>query len=244
MSMQFRELFWISKPIIGMIHLAGHNKRDKVRRALEEMIIYQEEGIDGVIIEDYHGDYHDVYETLKESSREKLKIIRGVNVLFNPYSAFRLASDFGAKFVQFDNVQTPDIDVRLYSQLREAYPDIAVLGGIGFKYTMSTGNPLAIDLAEGKSRCEAIVTTGSKTGTETPIEKLLIFRQHLGTFPLLVGAGVTVSNAHNQLMITDGAIVGSYFKPNGDTQLPVDRARVRDLMNIIKQIRRESVEKN
>ena len=38
--------------------------------------------------------------------------------------------------------------------------------------------------------------------------------------------------------VCDGAIIGSYFKPNGDTQMPVDRIRVRELMDIVREVRR------
>lgn len=233
----FQAIFQTQKPVIGMIHLAGKNSKERVKRALEELTIYQEEGIDGAIIEDYHGNSQDVYETLRQSSLLELRIIRGINVLQNPYSAFKLAYDFGARFIQFDSVQTPDLDLRLYNKFRKKYPNIVVLGGIGFKYTSSTGNPLGIDLEEGKSRCEAIVTTGSGTGIETPINKLRQYKELLGDFSLVVGAGVNLDNVYEQLQICDGAIVGSYFKPNGDTTQPVDRNRVRDLMKIAKEVR-------
>jgi len=237
MEEKLKTIFKTEKPIIGMIHLAGNNQQDRIKRALEELTIYQEEGIDGAIIEDYHGTSQDVYETLRESSRKGLKIVRGVNVLRNPYSAFKLASDFGAKFIQFDSVQTPDLDLELYNQLRKEYPSIAVLGGVGFKYIQPTGNSLEIDLEEGKSRCEAIVTTGSGTGIETPIEKLREYKRLLRNFPLIVGAGVNLENISEQLKICDGAIVGSYFKPNGNTLLPIDRKRVKDLMNVVRLLR-------
>ena len=41
---RFRELF-LRKAIIGMIHLAGKNREDRVKRALEELRIYEEEGV-------------------------------------------------------------------------------------------------------------------------------------------------------------------------------------------------------
>ncbi|MDP2926180.1 MAG: BtpA/SgcQ family protein [Nanoarchaeota archaeon] len=237
MKNNLNSIFQISKPIIGMIHLAGNDQRDRVKRALEELAIYQEEEVNGAIIEDYHGTSQDVYETLRESLTKGLKIVRGVNVLRNPYSAFKLAFDFEARFIQFDSVQTPDLDLELYNRLRKEYPAIAVLGGVGFKYISPTGNPLEIDLAEGKSRCEAIVTTGSGTGIETPVEKLREYKRLLKEFPLIVGAGVNLDNVLEQLQICEGAIVGSYFKPNGNTHLPIDRKRVKDLMDIVRQLR-------
>jgi hypothetical protein len=240
MEEKLRAIFKRKKPIIGMIHLAGNNQQDRIKRALEELAIYQEEGVDGAIIEDYHGTSQDVYETLRESLTKGLKIVRGVNVLRNPYSAFKLALDFGAKFIQFDSVQTPDLNLELYNQLRKEYFDIAVLGGVGFKYIEPTGNSLEVDLEEGISRCEAIVTTGSGTGIETPIEKLREYKRLLGDFSLIVGAGVNLQNISEQLQICDGAIVGSYFKPNGDTHLSIDRKRVKDLMDIVVHLREQT----
>lgn len=230
-------IFQTNKPIIGMIHLAGKNTKDKITRALEELTIYQEEGINGAIIEDYHGTPKDVYETLRESLRKGLKIVKGINILRDSYSAFNLASEFGARFIQFDSVQTPDLNLELYNKLRKKYPNIAVLGGIGFKYISPTGNPLEVDLREGKSRCEAIVTTGDGTGIETPTKKLREYKKLLGEFPLIVGAGINLDNVSEKLKICDGAIIGSYFKLGKDTHLPVDKKRVNDLMKIVKQLR-------
>ena len=234
--MKFEELFPVKKPIIGMIHLAG-KKDEKVSRALEELEIYEQEGVDGAIIEDYHGTFIDVLEVLEQSQGKFHKIIRGVNVLENPYSGFKLVQDYNAKFIQFDSVQTPDLDLPLYEKMRSQYSDIIVLGGVGFKYIPSTGNPLEVDLREGMSRCEAIVTTGSRTGVETPLDKLKQYKELLGDFPLIVGAGVNATNAYEQLRIADGAINGSYFKSNGNTQFPILRERVREIMNIAKRFR-------
>ena len=195
---KFNELF-SEKPIIGMIHLAGRDTTEKASRALKEIEIYQDEGVNGVIIEDYHGTPSEVYEVLRQSSTRGFNIIRGLNVLRNPYSSFKLASKFGAKFIQFDSVQTKDLDLGLYDQMRTEFPDIVVLGGVGFKYVPKTGNPLEIDLMEGASRCEAIVTTGDGTGIETPIDKLKQYKKILRDFPLIVGAGVNLQNVYEQL---------------------------------------------
>lgn len=139
-----------------------------------------------------------------------------------------------------DSVQASDLHVRFYNRARASFPDVAVLGGVRFKYTAPTGNLLEVDLREARSRCEAIVTTGEGTGIETPISKLQAFRKLLPDFPLIVGAGVNLSNIYDQLKLTDGAIIGSYFKPGGNTQLPVDRARVKDIMDIAREVRKSS----
>ena len=231
----FNQLFQ-DRALIGMIHLAGRDRYEKVSRAMEELTIYEEEGINGAIIEDYHGTPDDVLEVLKQT-QGKFNLVKGINILRNPYSAFGLASKFGAGFIQFDSVQTPNLNLQQYQELRNSNPEIAVFGGVGFKYVSPTGNPLYIDLDEGRSRCEAIVTTGSGTGIETPLDKLENYRKLLGEFPLIVGAGVNFGNVREQLRITNGAIIGSYFKPNRDTQLPIQRQRVRDLVDVVRSMK-------
>ncbi len=236
-KISFERLFKQEKPIMGMIHLAGNGRAEKVKRALEELAIYGEEEVDGAIIEDYHGSVDDVQEVLKQSQGRFDGVVRGVNVLRNPCLGFKFAQDYGAKFVQFDSVHMSGLDLDVYNSMRIKFPNIVVLGGVGFKYIRPTGNSLELDLEEGKSRCEAIVTTGSGTGVETPIDKLKQYKELLEEFPLIVGAGVDLENVYDQLKIVDGVIIGSYFKLGGDTHRPIERQRVRDLMNLVGVVR-------
>ena len=234
----FYDVFKNRKPIIGMIHLAGYNSLEKIDNAINELKIYEQEGVNGAIIEDYHGGMHDVYDTLKEASKLNFKINLGLNVLRNPYLGLNWANEFGVKFVQFDSVQSNSISPKAHKIKRAEYPNVCILGGVGFKYIPKTGNSLEQDLKEGMSRCEAIVTTGEGTGIETPIEKLKQYKNMLKDFPLIVGAGVNAQNIYEQLKIADGAIIGSYFKPHQNTRRLVDRELVKNLMDIVKEIRK------
>jgi len=233
MRKSFYEIFNNKKPIIGMIHLAGKNVQEKMNRALEEIAIFEEEGIAGALIEDYHGSINDVFNTLKAVSKKETNLIIGINILRKPYLGFQIANEFGAKFIQFDSVQTKDLNLNLYGGMRERYPNIVVFGGIRFKYTSPTGNTLEQDLYEGKSRCDAIVTTGEGTGIETPIQKLLDFKNILGDYPLISGAGINKENIKEQLDVVDGVIVGSYLK-HYNTKQKTDRMCVRELVQEMK----------
>lgn len=238
MKNNFNKLFKVDKPIMGMIHLSGNNPKEIIKRALDELIIYNEEGVDGAIIEDYHGDMYDVYDTLKEASKLGLDIVLGLNVLRNPYLGLNWAKHLGARFVQFDSVQSNAISLKGHKIRREEFPDILILGGVRFKYTKPTGNSLEEDLEEGKYNCDAIVTTGEGTGIQTPTGKLVQFKDYLKDFPLIVGAGVNIDNVYEQLNIADGAIIGSYFKKNSDTRQLVERDKVKSLMDVVKKIRK------
>ncbi len=217
-----------------MIHLAGRTSSEKIERARRELAIFERHGVNGAIVEDYHtNNVLDVMSALEELAKKKKTITLGVNLLQDPQVSFSLADEFGAAFVQLDTVLGPE---DIYIEERNVYPDIAVLGGVRFKYTSSTGNSLEQDLEVGKSRCDAIVTTGSGTGIETPIAKLREFRQQLSDFPLIVGSGVNKDNAYEQLSLAGGAIVGNYLK-GGDTTREVSENRVRNLMKVVRQVR-------
>lgn len=242
MGKSFYDLFGHKKVLIGMIHLAGENKIEKLERVIDEINIYENLGLDGAIVENYHGSVDDVKDALEFLSKRQGEIQIGVNVLRNPYLAFEFADKYGASFIQFDTIQASAgdennpkrFDDKLYMSLRKKYPNICVFGGIRFKYVPPTGKTLEEDIVDGKSKCEAIVTTGSGTGIDTPLKKLKDFRKIMGNdFPLIVGAGFNIENAAEQIEIVKGAIIGSYFK-GGETYAPVDGKLVRKLVDEVK----------
>lgn len=231
-----------NKPILAMIHLSG-DKEIRTQRALEEIEILEQEGIDGIIVENYHGDVSDMVDVLKNISKDS-KLILGLNILPNEYEqAFELANEYGAKFIQFDYVagtyhRSKFIDEEHYLSIKNKYPDITVLGGIWPKYYNPVENSvLKDDIETGMKRAEAIVVTGEGTGKQTPLEKIKEFREILGSHPLIIGAGLTPFNVVEQLSIADGAIVGSTFKPASLTTQKIDRARVKEFMDEVKKVR-------
>jgi predicted TIM-barrel enzyme len=238
MDNKFLSLFKVKKPIIGMIHLSGESEEEIEKRAFEELEIYQKEGVDGAIIEDYHGSKHNALSVLKQASRKNLEIILGLNLLSDPNASIIYASQLGAEFIQFDTIEEPYVNQADYLEQRTTFPEIAVLAGVAFKYLPPTGNSLDYDINNTIPRCDAIVTTGSGTGQETPLDKLKEFRRLMPNFPLIVGAGVNATNAFEQFKIVDAAIIGSYFKPNGDTTQKAERARVKEIMDIVKEVRK------
>ena len=233
-----------------MIHLAGDNP---VKQALQELDIFEEEGIDGAIIENYDGSYDDVESTLRQTAIRDGNVVIGVNILPNDFTlAFRWANRYVAQFIQLDyvagryecrfgNTKNPiELELAKYTQAKEQFPDIVVLGGVHPKYHRPFHDSNLIqDLKEGMERAEAIVVTGAGTGQPTTMPKITYFRKILGTHPLIVGAGMTPENAYEQLSISDGAIVGSSLKPNGNTENPIDRGLVRAFMAVVKQVRQD-----
>ena len=238
-----------------MIHLAGRSRREKSYNALKELEIYQNNNLDGVIIENYFRD-----TSLEDLMACTVEIIRkitvepsitrvGVNILPNNYEwAFELAewlSPYGRGFIQLDHVAGKYNFTNFITQNRENYsavrfqhPNIKVYGGVWPKhYIPIDGSNLKDDLREGMKLCDAIVVTGKRTGEETPIGKIKEFREIIGNKQLIIGAGLNNYNAREQLAIADGAIVGSYFKIGGNIDGNLDERRIKEIMSIAKEFK-------
>jgi uncharacterized protein len=230
-------------PIFAMIHLAGE---DPVKRALEEIDLLKEEGVNGVIVENYHGSAGDVVRALESIHSRDPSIAVGVNILPNEFDrSLPLAEQYDLDFVQLDHVagwyrQIGELDSSAYSSVRGECPGPLVLGGVWPKYYFPIeGSSLEDALEKGMQRADAIVVTGKGTGVETPLDKIKKFRQIMGDFPLIVGAGLNPQNGYEQLCIADGGIVGSCLKPDNDTSKLIDRHRVRDFMAAVYQARED-----
>lgn len=236
MKEQLVQVFGTDKPIIAMLHLMGNQREEILRIAKEETEIYYRQGVTAVLAENYFGSTEDVEAVLQMLQQEYPDRVYGVNVLGDEKEAFRLARKYGAKFVQIDSVcgHLRPKDDEAYAQfLKELRGDgdIFLLGGVRFKYMpYCSGRTLEEDLQLGSERCNAIVVTGSGTGISTNMTKIEEFRRLLGDFPLIVGAGMTAETARQQLAISDGAIVGSYFKQHGSAEYMVEEARVQFFM--------------
>jgi len=235
------------KPVIGMIHMFGENSAERLRRALSEADILRMQGVDALLFENYSGcSSAEVFESLETVRRTPSAPICGANILPNEFG-ISIPKTFrgGGQFVQLDHVagtyqQGTTLPVGAYKGVRSQFPTVVVLGGVWPKYYHPVdGSNLEKDLADGVNRADAIVVTGSGTGKETPIEKIISFRNRIRDHPLVVGAGSTTDNVYEQLMVADAVIAGSFLKFNGEAYNPVDPIRVRDYMDAIRQVRQD-----
>lgn len=237
-------LFGISKPILAMLHLKGEDPRDVLNRAMQETDILVSNGVDALVVENYFGSRADVETVLATLAAESLPVPYGINVLDDGPASFALADTYGAAFVQMDSVAghlPADQDPGFAQSLADlrAKSSAVLLGGVRFKYQpVLSENPLDVDLHLASQRCDAVVVTGDKTGEQTSPLKIAQFRYVLGPqFPLVVGAGVTAENCHEQLLHTDAAIVGSSLKDTGEASGEISATAVAEFMDAVRQVR-------
>lgn len=234
--MKFRQIFSQTKPVIGMLHLLGDAKMGTLERARREIEIYQEEGVNAFLVENYFGSASDCKMVLKWLYENMPDALYGVNILGDYETAFALANQYRAKFIQIDSVaghlraNEDEMYGKKLNALR-ARTDACLLGGVRFKYQpVRSGRTIEEDLEIGMSRCDCVVVTGAGTGMETPEDKIMSFKKTLGDFPVVTGAGVTTETIRHTLAISDGVIVGSYFKDAHRDFGEVNREYVRAFM--------------
>jgi uncharacterized protein len=241
---EFLKLFKNNKPIVGMLHLGRREtKEDALELTKKEIDAYMENGMDGVIVEDYFGDLEEVEKTLEYLYDLRKDIIYGVNYLSSYKKAFELAKDYDAKFIQIDSLSghlTVSDDFVYGEQLNKLreLTNKPIIGGVRFKYQpYLSQRTLEEDLIIGMQRSDGIVVTGEGTGLETPLDKAKKFKEIIKDFPLIIGAGLNMENCIESLTIGDATIVGSYVKDNHCDYGEVSAENVKKLINKINTIR-------
>lgn len=235
--------FKVQKPIIGVIHCKGDTDTDVMERARREIDIYEQCGVDGVLVETYFGTYHQVEKVLSYLQTEKSGYPYGVNCLNVDAMGFILAETYGCKYLQIDSVgghlkSRDDESLDAFFEHFRRGCSAALLGGVRFKYQpVLSGRSTEEDLAICMHRCDAICVTENATGQETSLGKIRQFKNAIGDFPLLVCAGMTADNVKDQLKIADGGVVGSYFKDTYQDTGDVSEEHVRTFMEKVRELR-------
>ena len=196
------KLFTKGKPVIGMIHTNHTDEESSLQLAQREIEIYLKYGV-YPLIENYFGDDDDCENILRWMQQKHNDKIYGLNILGDIFRSFELAEKYGVSFIQIDSV---------------------------CGHFVNSGRTLAEDLRIGMGRCDAVVCTGEGTGLATPMDKVEKFKQILGDFPVIIGAGVTIDMVEACRRNSDGVIVGSWFKDNHRAEYSVNEDNVKDFM--------------
>jgi len=219
-------------------------------------------GIDGLIIENF-GDVpfypnHVPPHTVAFMTRLALEVKRrfnlplGVNVLRNDgCAALAVAAAVGARFIRVNIytgarltdqgvIQGTAHEILRYRKLLGC--DVKVFADVDVKHSAPlAARKLEEDVADVVSRgcADAVIVTGSATGSPTSVEDLRVAREAAGSAPAIAASGVDLGNAAAVLQVADGLIVGTSFKCDNVTTNPVDTGRVRALMEEVRKARAE-----
>lgn len=269
--MKLYELFNRDKPVIGMLHLQAlpgspaHSLdfNQILDTALSDVDIMVNEGIDGIIIENF-GDVpfypdqvpvHTVsYMTrIAMEVKQRINLPLGINVLRNDAkAAIAIASAIGAEFIRV-NIHTGCmvtdqglIQGKAHETLRmrtQIQSTVKIFADVLVKHAIPLG-PLEPDQAAKdtffRGNADAIIISGSETGIAPDYERIQIIKNAIPTAPILIGSGMTASNLDKYIEFVDGFIIGTWFKKDEITTNPVERDKVGRFMKKIQKLRVEA----
>lgn len=258
-------IFRTTKPIVAMVHLQYKvNLNQLVDEALQNIKRLERGGVDGLLFENWGGDYSDRFVTpeirgymtaVMQEAAKTTKLPYGVNVLPLDYEAdFGISMKTGANFVQIDTfvdrvktdygnefiLQVEPQEVMDYRRKLEL-DDVALFTNIQTKHytTIPPNKRLETSAIQAiQNGANVLVVTGERTGRKTPKEKINRVKRVSGTVPIFIGSGFDITNAEELLPCADGVIVGTSLKYNGITENPVDEERVKQLMEIVYRLRK------
>jgi len=264
MANLFVEMFGVQKPIIGMAHfkpLPGnphYDEKEGVER-ISESLLYDvqrlcEGGVDGILFCN-EGDYpyqmkigFEVVAAMAsviERVKRETKVPFGVDVMWNPKAALAIAKATGAIFVRglFTGCYAGDAGIisgdpdtlRYRKQIDAQHVKLFNLIPAEFAAPLDTRPiELKVKTAVFVGAADAVCISGPMTGMEN-VEGFAKVKGYLPDVPILANTGVTAENVRGKLQVTDGAVVGTYFKVDGDPWNPVDPERVKKLLREAKR---------
>lgn len=174
--------------------------------------------------------------------RAEITVPFGVNVLWDPQSSVALAAATGAGFVReiFTGtyasdmgVWSPDAGAAMRYRNRLGRQDLCMLYNVSAEFADSLDRRSLPDRARSavfSSVPDAVLVSGQITGEAAALSDLEAVKSVLPDTPVLANTGVKHETLTDVLSVSDGCIVGSALKVDGDTWNAIDPARAKDFM--------------
>jgi membrane complex biogenesis BtpA family protein len=223
-----------------------------VRRDLDELIAG---GVHGIMMENF-GDVPffpgrvpaqvvAMMTSLACDVRSRTDLPLGINVLRNDgQSALAVAHACGAAFVRVNvlcGARVTDqgvINGIAHDLLREraalGAENVRIMADVDVKHSAPlAARPIEDEVEDTLYRglADAVIVSGAGTGKSTSVEKVKAVKAAAGRSPVFIGSGITAGTIRQYLPFADGFIVGTAFKRDGDPRNPVERQRVRELID-------------
>ena len=259
--MKITEKIQAKKMVFGMVHVGAlpgtpryqGNLQKVIQTAVQEAKLYQEAGLDGLILENMHDlpylkrqvgpEITTAMTAVAVAVRKAVEFPIGIQILAGANKqalAVALAADL--QFVRCEGfvfahvadeglMQSDAGQLLRYRKLLEA-EDIAIFTDIKKKH--SAHNITSdVSLAETAKAAEffltdGVIISGSSTGKAVDSKELATLTQI--SVPIILGSGLTAQNISQYWNLAQGFIVGSYFKKDGFWQNEIDKQRLQKFM--------------
>ncbi len=181
--------------------------------------------------------------------RHEITVPFGVNVLWDPNATVALAAATGAQFAReiFTGTHAsdmgmwlPDAGAAMRYRDRLGRKDLALMYNISAEFAWSLDQRSLPDRARSavfSSIPDAILVSGVITGEAAALSDLEAVKRVVPDVPVLANTGVKHATVADVLKISDGCVVGSSLKVDGNTWNAVDPARAKDFMDKARRAR-------
>lgn len=229
-----------------------------VEKAKADLEALQEGGVDAVM---FSNEYSLPYltnvktETVAAMARvigelqSYIEIPYGVNVLWDPKASLDLAAATDAKFVReiFTGVYASDFGLwntncgeTIRHQREIGAENVKLLFNIvpeAAEYLTKRDIKQVAKSTVFNCRPDALCVSGLTAGSATDVGVLQSVKEEVSETVVLANTGCRVDTIEKLLKIADGAVVGTTFKIDGKFENQVDLKRVKEFMNVVKNVR-------
>jgi len=265
MTVNFKRIFGGKKPIIAMVHIGAlpgsplyDPSVDLLAAARADLHALQDAGFDAVMFGNENDrPYEFNVDTATTATmaaligqlKSEITVPYGVNVLWDPMASIALAAATGAGFVReiFTGTYasdmgawTPDAGKAMRYRDRLGRSDMALLYNISAEFAYSLDRRSLPDRARSavfSSIPDAVLVSGQITGEAAALSDLEAVKAVLPDIAVMANTGVKHETVADVLAVSDGCIVGSSLKVDGDTWNPVDPDRATDFMDRVRKAR-------
>ena len=233
---------------------------DVIRWARKDLIALQNGGVDAIMFSnEFSMPYLTTVPTVTVACMARvvgeltadIHIPFGVNVLWDPKASLDLAVATGARFVReiFSGVYASDFGLWnpncgevVRHQHAISAEGVKLLFNIVPEAAQYLGNRDIGEIARStvfNHRPDALCVSGLIAGSQTDASVLRKVKEVVPDTVVFANTGVRRENVREQLMIADGAVVGTTFKFDGKFKNHVDEARVLTFMEAVRKTREE-----
>lgn len=181
--------------------------------------------------------------------RKDIKVPFGVNVLWDGMASVALAAATGASFVReiYTGLYASDMGLwQTNAGAAQRYRQRLNRDDLGMFYNVSAEFASSLDPRSLPDRArsavfssvpDAILVSGAITGEAPAMHDLAAVKQVLPDIPVLANTGVKRETIAEVMKLSDGCIVGSSLKVNGNTWNAVDPQRAAEFMDLARKAR-------
>ena len=178
-----------------------------------------------------------------------LKVPFGVNYLWDASASVAIAAATGAKFAR--EIMTglfasdmglwePNAADALTLRRNLGRPDLKILFNVNAEFATSLDTrpiELRAKSAVFSSLADAVLVSGPLTGQPAEISDLKKVRAAVSNVPVFANTGVNIDNVADIFALSDGCVIGTHLKVDGNTWNAVDPARVKRFMDKVATLR-------